>query len=268
MRKLFPLVLLLLCASVASAQTREAEWKNYALPQTNFARHIISDREFIFRAPADWKLEGESTFNGPHSAIIQVYAHKIPDGYPLREYVTSMVRTVRETPGVSAESIQSRKTRLQDLEARELFLEIESSEGQMLRLVTWVTVKGPLAISFNLKVPVQNAAEVEPYFKAVVQSVIFLPREHRTFEELRTSTLKSTAPGPVHEIENIVASLNEIGADREAAVTRLASFFSTAPDFAIDLLVDRRPLVRAAAVHALARSNHSALQPFLCEILD
>src|SRR6185369_1893563 len=75
-------------------------------------------------------------------------------------------------------------------------------------------------------------------------------------------------PGPVHEVENIVASLNEIGVDREAVIKRLTALFSTAPDMAVDLLVDRRPLVRSAAVQALARSNNTALQPFIWEMID
>jgi tetratricopeptide (TPR) repeat protein len=56
--------------------------------------------------------------------------------------------------------------------------------------------------------------------------------------------------------------------DREAAVARLTSIFSTTPDFVVDLLVDRRPLVRAAAVQALARSNNRSLQPFVWEMID
>jgi len=268
MRKFVSLALLLLCTSVASAQTRDAEWKSYALPQTNFTRYVSVDKEFAFRIPADWKQEGASlAFQGPHSATIKIFTQKIPDGYSLREYFASFVRAVREQPG-TAEAMQTRKTQLQDLEARELFLEIEDSEGQMLRSATWVAVNGPLAVSFNMKVPVAHAAEVEPYFKAFVQSVMFLPFEHKMFEELRASTLKTTAPGPVHEVENIVASLNEIGVDREAVIKRLTALFSTAPDMAVDLLVDRRPLVRSAAVQALARSNNAALQPFIWEMID
>ncbi len=267
MRKFLSLVLLLLCTSVASAQTREEEWKRFPLPQTNFERQINAEKDFIFRVPADWKKEDETTFVGPHSAEIKVFSQKIPDGYPLQEYVGSMVRSLKDLPG-PAESIQNRKTRLQDLEARELVIEMEDSEGQMFRIVSWVTVNGPLSFSVNLKVPVANAVEVEPFFKAVVQSVMFLPADHKTFEQLRAATLKSTAAGPIHELENIVVSLNEIGVDREAAVTRLTSLFSTAPDIAVDLLVDRRPLVRLAAVQALARSNNTALQPFLWEMID
>src|SRR6185369_1614543 len=216
MRKFFPLVLLLLCTSVASAQTRDAEWKSYALPQTNFARHVNAGKEFVFRVPADWKQEGtELTFQGPHSAAIRIYTQKIPDGYSLREYFASMVRAVRQQPGTS-ESMQIRRTQIQNLEARELFVEFEDPEGQMLRGITWVVVNGPLSVLLSLQVPVAHAAEVEPYFKAFIQSVMFLPVEHKTFEELRASTLKSTAPGPIHEFENIVESLNEIGVDREA----------------------------------------------------
>src|SRR5262245_27431790 len=100
MSKLFPLViLLLLCTSVASAQAeltavqaREAEWKSYPLPQTNFARQTNPEKQFLFRVPADWKQEGnELVFGGPHSSFIRVFAYKIPDGYPFQEYFASAV---------------------------------------------------------------------------------------------------------------------------------------------------------------------------------
>jgi Flp pilus assembly protein TadD len=275
MRKLSLLIVLLLSwsvsptpAQVTSSQAREAEWKNYSLPQTNFVRQISPEKEFIFRIPADWKQEGVAlSFEGPHSAQFKVYAQKIPDGYPLRDYFASFVRVVREQPG-AAETMVTRRTRLQDLEARELLVEIPNPEGEMIRSTSWVAANGPLALTINLQVPVAHAAEVEPFLKAIVQSVIFLPAEHRTFEELRTTTLKTTAAGPVYEVENITSILNEVGVDREAAVARLTSLFSTNPDLAVDLLVDRRPLVRAAAVQALARSNNTALQPFVWEMID
>jgi hypothetical protein len=218
MRKLFPLVLLLLCASVSStqaqqttSQAREAEWKSYALPQTNFVRQITPDKEFIFRVPADWKQEGAGlSFQGPHSAQFKVYAQKIPDGYPLREYFATFVRVIKDQPG-AAETIVTRRTQLQDLEARELLVEIPNAEGEMIRSTSWVAVSGPLALTFNLQVPASHAAEVEPFLKAIVQSVIVLPLEHKTFEALRTATLKTTAPGPIHEVENLVSSLDGVG---------------------------------------------------------
>jgi len=276
MRKLFPLlIILLLCTSVASAQaeltpaqTREAEWKSYSLPQTNFARHTNSEKQFLFRVPADWKQEGnELTFSGPHSSFIRVFAYKIPDGYPFQDYIAASLQSMRDFPG-AAESIVTRKTQLQDLEAREIFLEIDNTEGEPIRSTSWITVSGPLAVTFRFEAPTAHAAELEPFFKAVVQSVIFVSNDYQAFESLRSSIIKSSTPGPINEIESIVAALGEATSDRESAINRLASLFSTHGDVTIDLLLDRRPLIRAAAVEALARTSNTTLKPFLWEMID
>ncbi len=274
MRKL---VLLLLCilgclicasAQITRLQAREAEWKNYAVPKTNFARQINPDKDLIFRVPADWKQEeSQLIFNGPHSAKLTVTIEKVPDGYPLLDYFGAILQTVKDQPGV-AEATVTRKTQLQDLEAREIFLEAPDTEGEMIRSTTWITVSGPLAVSFNLKVPIAHAAEIEPFFKAVVQSVIFLSPDYPGFERLRSAAIKTPAPGPIHEIESIVASLNEVNTDRQSAITRLTSLFSSHADVTVDLLLDRRPLVRMAAVEALAKTNNNALTPILWELVD
>lgn len=140
MRKLFPLLLLLLCTSVASgqaqltpAQAREAEWKSYQLPQTNFARQLSPEKQFLFRVPADWKQQGaDLVFTGPNTSVIRVTVQKIPDGYPFQEYFASVLQGVRDVPG-AAETTLTRKTQLQDLEAREIFLEIDNTEGETYR---------------------------------------------------------------------------------------------------------------------------------------
>jgi|SRR5215213_1190439 len=278
MRKLFPLlVICLFCcgiianaqvnAPVARVQARNDEWKNYALPQTNFARQTSPDKELIFRVPADWKREGtELIFTGPHSATIQLFVQKIPDGYPLQEYFGSIVKTARNNPA-AAEATLTRKTQLQDLEAREILLEIADTEGEMIRGTGWTTVSGPLGVTFNFRVPAAHAAEMEPFFKAVVQSVIFLSPDYPAFEVLRLANIKSPAPGSIHEMESIVASLDGSNADREPAVTRLAALFSSQPDVTIDLLLDRRPFVRLATVQALARTDNKALTPFLWKMV-
>src|SRR6185295_12411824 len=275
MRKLFPLVLLLLLTSVASAQAqltpaqaREAEWKSYPLPQTNFARQMNAEKQVLFRVPADWKQQGDQlVFNGPHSSFIAVYAFKIPDGYPFQEYFASALKNVRDLPG-AAEATLTRKTQLQDLEAREIFLEIDNTEGETIRSTSWITVSGPLAITFRFEAPTAHAAELEPFFKAVVQSVVFVSGDYKTFDSLRSSIIKTPAPGPINEIESIVAALGEATSDRESAINRLASLFSTHGDVSIDLLLDRRPLIRAAAVQALARTSNNTLKPFLWEMID
>lgn len=277
MLKLFLIIVLLCCCVVSApaqdatqltpAQAREAEWKAYALPQVNFVRQKDPENNIVFRVPADWKQEPSLNFVGPHSASIRVYVQRIPDGYSLQEYFVSFLRAVRDN-AAAPEATVTRKTQIQDLEAREIYLETPSLEGEMVRSVSWIAVSGPLAVTVNFRAPIAHATELEPLFKSVVQSVIFLPREHTAFETLRTSVLKSAGPGPIHDIESIVASLNETGIDREPYVARLAALFASKPDEAVDLLVDRRPIVRGAAAQALVRSNDNSLSPFLWGVVD
>ena len=275
MRKLLPLIICLLCwcivpanAQVTRLQARNDEWKGYSLPQTAFARQITPDKDLLFRIPADWKQEGkELIFDGPHSAQIRLSIAKVPDGYPLQDYFGSILRAVLDN-SAAPEAPLTRKTQLQDLEAREILVEAPNTEGEMIRSTSWITVSGPLAVTFNFQAPAAHAAELEPFFKAAVQSIIFLSPDYPAFETRRSENIKSPAPGPMHEIESIVASLNEANIHREAAVARLAALFSSQPDVTIDLLLDRRPFVRIAAVQALARANNKALTPFLWEMID
>src|SRR5215468_952152 len=101
MRKfLLPLLFLLCLGSLTSAnaqpsrtQAREAEWKSYALPQTNFTRKLDPEKTFIFRVPADWQQQGEAlTFHGPNSAVLSVVFQKVPEGYPLDDFFAATVR--------------------------------------------------------------------------------------------------------------------------------------------------------------------------------
>lgn len=275
MRKtLLPLLVLLGVGSILSAnaqntrlQAREAEWKSYALPKTNFKRITNPEKTIVFRVPADWEQQGaELKFSGPHGASLDILIQKIPEGYPLDDYFAAMLRTVKDLTG-RAESILTRKTQLQDLEAREISLELPDPEGELMRSTSWVAIYGPAALVFNIKVGAAHAAEVEPFLKAVVQSVIFVGPDYDSFEELRNATLKTAASSPIDEIESIVATLNDTTAGREAAVTRLTELFSSMPDVAIDLLLDRRPLVRVATVQAMARSNSAAFTPTLWKFI-
>lgn len=94
MRRLFlPLFAFLLClggfvaanAQPNRSQSREIEWKNYALPQTNFTRKIDADKTLIFRVPADWQQDAnELTFKSPEHALLKVLIQKIPEGYPVQ----------------------------------------------------------------------------------------------------------------------------------------------------------------------------------------
>lgn len=249
-------------------QAREAEWQSYSLPKTNFIRQTNPGKDFLFRVPADWKQESTGlTFNGPHEAELIVYVEKVADGFPLADYVMAIMRTLRGTPGV-AESAILRRTEIQDLEAREIVLEFPNPEGEMTRTVLWVIVNGPLAVTFSLKTPLAHAADIEPTFKAIVQSVMFSTHlDFAGFEAFRSTRIKTSEPSPIYELQTAIASLEE-KSDGEPAVARLASMFASKPDTVIDLLVDRRPLIQAAAVEALVRSRNATLDPFLWRAVD
>src|SRR6185369_11343917 len=105
-------------------------------------------------------------------------------------------------------------------------------------------------------------------FKGVVQSVIILEPGNIVLDSRVPEGLKAEAPGPIHEIQTIVTSLNETGVRREPTITRLAASFTSQPGAVVDLLADRRPIVRGAAVEALARSNNSSLAPLLWMVVD
>src|SRR5262249_43944800 len=155
------------------------------------------------------------------------------------------------------------------LEARELVLELPNPEGEVIRSVSWVTTIGPIAVTFNFQTKDDHAAELEPYFKGVIQSVMFVRKQDYTaIEDLRAEAIKPVAPGPVNVLQRIVGLLNDLGGSREAAVTQLSSVLESFPDGTIDLLLDRRPMVRSAAVEAIARSKNSSFEPFLWRALE
>lgn len=276
MRKLLLLFFCLLCSSTGFSlqaqttrqQAREAEWKSYSLPATKFTRHISPDKTFVFRVPADWKQEGpDLLFRGPNGATLNVISEKVPDGYPLPDYVAALLKGLRDIGGLM-ENPLTRRTQFQDLEAREVFYETPTADGQTVRSSTWITISGPLAVGFVLQTPVEHAAVVEPFFKATIQSLMFAPRGYSEFEALRAAVIKTPAPQPIDEVDNIVARLVELNSDREAALNRLAPLFASQPDAAIDLLLDRRVAVRSAAAAAIARSKNASLNSFLWHVLE
>lgn len=273
MRKLVLLLACLLCGSIgvsSQAQTtrlqaREAEWKNYSLPQANFTRHVVAENRIIVRVPADWKQDSSTdrlTFIGPNSSTIRVMVQELPEGYPLGEYLGAVLQALKNLPGATDGAL-TRRTQFQDLEARELLIEAPEPGGEMMRSTTWLTIVGTMAVTFNLQAPVAHAAELEPFFKATVQSVIFVPNTYLEFDHLRGGALKTSTPAPINEVENIVAELNQLDSNRESAISRLTPLFSSSPDVVVDLLLDRRETVRSAAVEALARSKNVALKPLL-----
>ncbi len=279
MRKLILLALLgcfltggettVILAQDARAQARAAEWQSYSLPKTNFARQTGADNQFLFRVPEGWNQEGSKLlFRGPHSAKLEVFVEKIPDGMALNSYVAAIMRNFRNMPGAT-ETTLLRPALIQNLDAREIILEFPNPEGEMVRSILWVTVHGPLAVSFSFIAPSAHAAELEPYFKAVIQSVMFVAEfNYPAFEKLRTEVIKTESPVSIGEVQELVATLGGPGAARESTITKLTSILSSTPDAVIDLAIDRRPFVRAVAVEALVASRNSAVEQLLWKAMD
>lgn len=280
MRKSSPIVvsvaMLLLCVGhqVRSQQSRvgerEAEWNQYALPQSTFVRQTDPSKEVLFLVPSEWKQQSEKLiFSGPHNATLTVFVEKIPDGMPLRDFVSALMQPLRSLPD-GAESLVVRRTTISALEAREIMFETSADSEEVTRRIIWSTVSGPNAVSMILISPIAKAAEIEPYFKAVLQSVTFVNKhDYAGFDTLRSSAIKDPKPLRVDEVQPLAISLTALdGSTRQSSVNRLASIFASSPEIAIDLVLDGRPMVRAAVFEAIAQSRNKSLEAFLLRALD
>ena len=268
---LFSFVCPNVCTQQSRVAERVAEWNQYLLPQSTFVREVDASRVLLFEVPFDWNRQkpDELVFKGPKGATLSVIVQKIPDGLPLRDYVSDLMRQLSRVPD-SADSMVVRRTAMSALEAREIMFESSDGTEELTRSVIWSTVSGPNALSLILAVPVANVAEIEPYFKAVVQSVILVDNNnYADFDALRSSVIKDTKPKRVDEIQSLAFSLTALDSSgRQANITRLAEIFALSPDTAIDLALDRRPAVRTAAFEAIALSRNNSLEKFLLRALE
>src|SRR5437016_2667466 len=249
--------------------SREKEWQSYTLPSEAFSRESDAVKTVLFRAPTAWHQKaGELSFTGPHSSFIKVFIEKVPDGIPLSDYVAAVTQQLRNQPG--AEAMIIRRTQMSGLEAREILLEIPDANGEMSHRVIWCAVEGPNAVSFLLVTPSPNVREIEPSFKAVIQSVNILGEaQFGSFESLRAETIKESKPARIDEVQQLASTLNSLDhAARNTSIDKLAAVYAASPDSAIDLIMDRRAMVRAAAVEAIGLSRNATLSEFLFRALE
>jgi transglutaminase-like putative cysteine protease/tetratricopeptide (TPR) repeat protein len=255
----------------ARVAEREAEWNQYVLPQSTFVRQTDPANAVLFRVPSEWTRQQPDKLNflGPHGATLSVIIEKIPDGIPLRDYVSAMLQQLRSLTD-SADSMVVRRTTMSAFEAREIMFESNAGSAEVSRRIVWSTVSGPNAVSLILITPIANVAEIEPYFKAVVQSVTLVDKyNYAGFEALRSTVFEDSGPTRVDEVQSAAASLTAIdGSSRQSTIARLASIFASSPGTAIDLVLDGRPMVRAAVIEAIAQSRNNSLETFLLRALD
>jgi hypothetical protein len=65
--------------------------------------------------------------------------------------------------------------------------------------------------------------------------------------EKRREAITNKTPSPIDELQQLISQGNEPTANREPAVGRLKTILKTNPELVIDLLIDRRLFIRAAA---------------------
>src|SRR5689334_6907976 len=254
-------------AQTADSKARAAEWQSYKVPATPFARFAKTDEALlVFRVPVEWKRQGEQLlFTGGDGVQLLVVVETIPDGVPLRAYVASILESLRKLPGSDADTVSVRRTEMSGLEAREIMFDMSDPRGGASRRIIWSAVDGPRVASFLLSEPLARAAEVEPYFKAVVESAIVSGAgPNILFELMHDSTFDASRPVRMDEALALVPALDSMSANERArATTRLTELFARTPESVIDLTIDRRAMVRAAAIEALAASQNRTLLKFL-----
>ena len=274
-RLLVVLLVQLAAGSVAAAQTadpqaRESEWKKYKLPAVEFTRFIGATKIVSFRAPTSWERSpGYLQFKGPHDAELILVVETVPDGIPLKSYTNAVLQNLRNIPGGS-DSLTVRPTEISGLEAREFFFTIPNLRGDLTRRMIWCTVSGPNAVSLVFVCPEANAAELEPYFKAVLESVVIFESDAECdlFERLRGEAIKDPGAVKIDHVRSMVETITGFDdAARVKAVEALVSVFDSTPDAAVDLLMDRDPIIRSSAIEALGRSSNRGLDGFLVRAL-
>jgi tetratricopeptide (TPR) repeat protein len=262
--------LLIVCSlQLTSAQdkaSREAQWQSYQVPSAPFKRYVSPNNSFILRVPLSWQQMGSDLhFRGESEIEFRLIVEKIPDGLGLKSYMAAVLQNLRNLPG-GVDALSVRRTQISGLDARELSFTVEDVKGVSSRRFLWVLANGAEALTFLFFTPDARQAENLPYFKGIVQSAIIPDRRfsYEEFDYLRGKIVSQNLSARVDEVQSLVGSLEGRDAsEREKAVAGLAKIFATTPVDALDLLLDRRPFVRAFVVRAMALSGNIKLRDFL-----
>lgn len=255
-------------AQSADVAAREADWQNYKLPSSDFARYTDPMKVIAYRVPVEWKQQEEGqVFVSGDGVELKVVLDEIPEGVPLRSYVASVLQGVRQA-AIGSDEVVVRRTQMSGLEAREIVFEMADERGSLKRAVIWIAVEGPRAVSFVFTAPIGRAAQSEAHFKAVVESAIIFGNMWK-LEQLRSSASLEDKPGRIDEMLLLIPDLDGLNTQARAkALARLAKMFAESPDFVADLTEDPRPMVRAAALEAIGLSRNEVLEGFLLSALN
>ncbi|MEW6125811.1 MAG: transglutaminase domain-containing protein [Acidobacteriota bacterium] len=245
---------------------RATEWQNYQLPATEFKRIVTPEKNLVFRVPANWQQQGQAlAFSTADQVQLQVVIETIPEGISLKQYLLSLVQGLRNIPG-GTDALSVRRVQLSGVEAREIAFDYQDLKGTALRKQIWLTVDGAKAVNFIFTAPVASLPEHLPYFKAVVQSATLPIHQffYSEYDNARSKVIKHSNPSKVNELQTLVSALDGHNLDaRSKAITDLSQMYAASSEVAMDLLIDRRPFIRAYAVKALAMSGNDSLKDLL-----
>lgn len=233
--------------------------------ETRFSRYVASERKLIFSVPEDWKRSGTTLdFYGPGETTLRVVAEKVPSGFPTKAYLAATLASFRGLVGSSDPPVV-RKVQFSGLEGRALGMEILNPQRGALYVATAFVIDDEQAINFVLVAPSSQRESLEPIFQLIVDSAIVAGTEFQLAEfDSLCPPFENSEPTPLLDLQLLVKTIDGTSETaRQSAIEQLAEFGTHHPQCVADLMLDRRPLVRAAAIDALARSGNSELEDLI-----
>src|SRR5262245_59801665 len=242
---------------------RKMQWDGYQLPAGKFNRFIDRQKGFLFRVPADWQQQpfgkdGIIFRHATETVNVIPLTDDIPDGAGVATYVSSLLQNFRQNP-IKPESAIVRRVMSMGLEWREITHEIEGQGSTNVHRTMWFTAAGPRVYGLMFSVNKDELEKYEPIFKRIIASARVGAAGHwdEEYETLRANfTSGSTEGEREFEAESVADALRSASESFAGATNRIAELLTSSPEATIDLITDADPLVRTAAIAALAKSNH------------
>ena len=242
-------------------ETRAAQWDGYKLPAGEFARFVSKKTGVILWHPVEWKesahASGAWIFRpAPQGVNLFVATEEIPEGIGIAGYASGFLQGVRNQ-NVKLETATSRRVMLSGLEWREISYDMEADNETLVHQTAWMTASGARAYVFILSMASEELELYEPTFKRIIQSIRIGAAGHwdEEFESLRPSLTAGADADREACVAEAAAVLRTARESLATSVNRFSELFVQSPDAAFELLIDADPLVRIAAITALAKSK-------------
>lgn len=252
-------------------ETRAAQWEACKLADGAFIQHADLPHGLTFWRPAGWKevkdTDGSLQFMaGDNKASVMVITEDIPEGYGIASYTTATLQQLRQQQ-VNLDNLIVRKVMISGMEGREIMLELETGNDEIVRETFWLTAVGPRAYGFVFTARPEHYEQFEPYFKRMILTARIYgdgkssghwdenyAGMRRLFDGSRKEPSdQSASPAPEVEIA-LLANAIRAAHPQPSTIERLSVLLGHAPDAVLDLLTDPDAQVRVAAIRAFGNS--------------